>query len=371
MKTKQYDGIVVKVTSTDIVLLCSDGQFKNVPRAKNDVPRIGQAYTYTEKRQMPFYRTTKILTAIAIIFISLVAYTMLDTMKKDEAYVFALDINPSLEIYTDKDFQVMRVKSLNKNASAVVEGIKNKNKALYEYLDEVVTNSVKKHYLSKEHNNRIAITVVSLGKDEHSLPSEKVLEQKVQQSLKAHAIASVVTIRKGNKNLLEEARNVNLSLNKYQVYDELNKLGVRVSVKDSREKSISTILNENKQNIKEAVKRNKSKKPTTNAPATPKKEKSYTNDEKKDREPVQDKSEQRTDDDDNNEEDRQELIDEKKEREKERREEQAEREKERQEKLAEEREKKREKQNELEEKEREKQEEMKEKEQEKEEAEED
>jgi hypothetical protein len=241
MESKMYNGIVVKVTSEYIVILCKDGKFKNVPRAKNEIPKIGQSFTYTEK-QSYFFKGAKYLSLVSVVLLAIIGYYIGSLMKADESYLFAVDINPSIEIYTDEHLRVTNIHFLNEDGKVVVDSLRGKKENIHVILDALIHIAVEKNYLKKNEEGMVSLTVVPLKSN--SKPIDKEIKETVEQSLKTNSITTVVSVKNGSKKLLNEARNVNLSINKYQIYKESKEKGINISLDELREKSIAFILNE-------------------------------------------------------------------------------------------------------------------------------
>ena len=242
MKTNTYKGIVVKVTADVIVLLCDGGQFKNVPRGKNEVPKIGQAYTYIEKQNRRFPNLTKYLTLASGLFIAIFGYLILTHMKPDEAYLFAVDINPSIEIYTDEQLNVVDIHYLNEDGKILINELKYKNEHVNIVVDKVIDIAVKKKYLTKNEEGIVALTVVPLKKERHINNIE--IRANVEQALKTNDITADISISNGNKKLLEKAHEKKLSINKYQLYKDLKKNNIHINLDELKEKPMRVVMNE-------------------------------------------------------------------------------------------------------------------------------
>lgn len=244
MKTSMYKGIVVKVTAEAIVLLCEGGQFKNVPREENEIPKIGQTYTYIEKQNRGFTHFTKYLTLASGLFIAIFAYLLLTLMKPEEAYMFAVDINPSIEIFTDEQLNVVDIHYLNEDGKIVTNAIQYENESIHAVIEKIIDISVKKKYLATDKEGMVSLTVIPLKK-ERPLNNNDI-RSSVEKALKLNAISANVSINNGSKKLLEEAHKKNLSINKYQLYKELKKNNIHLNLNELKEKSIRVILNETK-----------------------------------------------------------------------------------------------------------------------------
>ncbi|GGM42682.1 hypothetical protein GCM10011351_30780 [Paraliobacillus quinghaiensis] len=239
MKSNTHQGIVVKVTDTKISLLCQDGNFKNIPRSGSEMPQIGEHYTYVEKNIIPM-KGTKSLALVAVLFLMIAGYFMRSFMIEENSYLFALDINPSIEIYTNEDLQVTKVDFLNEEGHVIADSLENSKQDINVILEEVVASAVNKNYLSKSEKGMINLTVVSLIDSNHL--NTKELQETLDRSLKDNSISADVIVDNGSKQLVEESREENLSINKMQLYKDLKDKGLGAD--ELREKSIASIKKE-------------------------------------------------------------------------------------------------------------------------------
>ncbi len=161
----EKSGIVVKVTENYIVLIMPDGSFKNVKRSKSQVPLIGERFTYKEKQHSVFYYRWTAIAAIACMFVLAVfTYRLLMTTNSQSAYLVALDINPSIEIYADKNLVTTSVTALNEDAKKLTDADNYKGKKLLDTIDLIVEQSISEGYLEQNQKGLIKITVISIQK---------------------------------------------------------------------------------------------------------------------------------------------------------------------------------------------------------------
>lgn len=106
MKQKNI-GTVMKVTEQYIVVLCMEGTFKNLPRSAHELPMIGDEMHFSvAKGRNPFHVMWKKYALMAsCILMLIVALSVIKsyTSNVQPAYILAIDINPSIELYTDED----------------------------------------------------------------------------------------------------------------------------------------------------------------------------------------------------------------------------------------------------------------------------
>ena len=235
MRTKNIDGIVIKVTKNNIVLLCENGRFKNVPLTLTDqIPMLGQHFSYAEKRQLNL-NLIKYLSIASVLILTILAFTFIPLGDKDSAYIVAMDINPSIEIRLDKNLLVQEISGLNSDGKDLIEYMQVSNQHLFEVTEIVIKAAKEKGYFQSE-EALVSITVISLNED--LKPLELDIEEGLNQSFKDNSINSALTVSLGSKELYQEARELNVSVNKIILYKELYAQGVVQSPQDVREKTI-------------------------------------------------------------------------------------------------------------------------------------
>ncbi len=237
MRSNRFNGVVIKVTAHYITILCKDGNFKNMPRSKNEFPQLGDSYTISEKQFPKGEIIKKYLSLVAILFLTVMSYYISTFMTKDESYLFAIDINPSIEIYTDADLNVTKVNSLNEDGQLVMDSIAYKYKQIDIVLEEIITAAVKGDYLKSE-NAQVDVTVVSLT-EKNDVDINKVKET-IDQSLITNATTATVQVKNGSKELVEDAREANLSINKLQLYNQEIQ-GIEVQPEELSDNSITKV----------------------------------------------------------------------------------------------------------------------------------
>ncbi|MFC0558328.1 anti-sigma-I factor RsgI family protein [Halalkalibacter alkalisediminis] len=279
MKKEIINGTVVKVTETQIVLITEEGSFKNVPKLKTEVPLIGQAYSYTEnkminKRWLPYSAM-----AVALLFLIFTSLTFPFGGSAEEAFIITIDINPSIEVATDDQYQVIRVEGLNEDGQNILADLQLEND-LSDVLRQILEKTINSGYVQVE-EPLIATSVVPLEKESEEMIS--LLEEVIYVSLEEHHVVSEVIISNEKIEMYEEAKEHNLSLNYYKEYKVLEASGV---VKDQAEIKGKTLAElkrmENKERKEE--KQKSETKNSRNKEQSPAAEQSKSNDQKKNKE---------------------------------------------------------------------------------------
>ncbi|WP_078544017.1 anti-sigma-I factor RsgI family protein [Litchfieldia alkalitelluris] len=266
MKVKKYKGIVLKVTDKHIVLMCEDGVFRNVP-LKKSVPKIGEKFECKQKEWIGF-SNTRYLSIASLLFIVLVSSFFFININKKDAYILAIDINPSIELYADKDLKVSKVVALNSDGQKVIEGLSIENKSTNELITEILEQTVKQNYLTRANKGVVAITTVSLG----NLKDTEVpdVQQIVGKALNSTGISADIITHSTDEKTLKLARNHHMSVTKYLLYTDLESKGIKVKMEDIKEQSIQQIQQLEKASIedKDSVKDSSIDNPENNQSTT-------------------------------------------------------------------------------------------------------
>ncbi|WP_158211716.1 anti-sigma factor domain-containing protein [Alkalihalobacterium alkalinitrilicum] len=244
-------GTVVKVTDEHIVLLTNDGRFKNISRQAGEVPLIGQPFTHIEKkekqrRKIPIFRFASIAAALFIILVTSFIFPF--TEEHEEVYIISLDINPSIEIATDRDLHVMRAEGLNDEGIKIVESL-HWEESLYTVIDEIIEKTVEAGYIEKHVEPIVVTSVIPLQEASDDLVVD--LKDVIDSSLNKNQAVVPVSVTLDEVEVYDEAKQSNLSVNYYKEYKQLEKQGIVQSEKEIKGKTISELKRMEKQPKKE------------------------------------------------------------------------------------------------------------------------
>jgi hypothetical protein len=251
IKKKTYKGIVIKVTPEYIVLMCQGGTFKNVPRSVSDFPKIGQPFTYKEKEWSGFSKW-HYLSMVSVLFLSIIGFTYFSYSQTEEAYVLVIDINPSIEIYADEDFSIIRLQGLNQDGEKIIHSLDPKIKKVNQLVSEIVDQSVKQNFLKKTDKGLVSISVIPLS--EKVVQVNQDIQLAVEKSLQVHKIDAKVSVKSETIQVLDKAQELQLSVNKFRLYEELKAEGITIELDALRKQSILQINQLKEADLKERLK---------------------------------------------------------------------------------------------------------------------
>jgi hypothetical protein len=151
-------GTVMTLNKRTAVVLTPDGQFVHVKRQAHF--EVGEEITVAATmRGAPRIRQRLLqagMFASALLLI-LVGLSMFRTAPV-VAYV-SMDINPSIELGLDANQRVRELRALNKDAEAIIEGLKYRGKNLESVMNELARKLVDKHILTLEDGEVVIASV--------------------------------------------------------------------------------------------------------------------------------------------------------------------------------------------------------------------
>ncbi|MGE5615105.1 MAG: hypothetical protein ACM3XR_11950 [Bacillota bacterium] len=235
-------GIVVKVTESYIVLIMPDGSFKNVKRSNNQVPLIGERFKYKEKRYSAFHnRWTAVAAAVCMLIAVVFTYWLLIMGNFQPAYLVALDINPSVVIYADKNLVTTSVTAVNEDAMKLINGDIYNGKNLLDTIDLIVEQSVAEGYLKQNQEGLIKITVIPMQKN-NNINGDSI-RTSVQELLVNDNIQADIEIGFETRDIIAEAHKSGLSMNRYILYKSLREKGVSITVEEAKNLPLKKLQN--------------------------------------------------------------------------------------------------------------------------------
>lgn len=253
---KEIDGIVVKVTEKQIVLLCNNGTFKNIPRSKNQFPLMGEKIPYREKTRV--YKPMGWMAIASIACLLFLMFTMVPIKTAEAAYIVAFDINPSIEVYLDEDLKGMSMMTLNSEGGNIISKIDYKGQDLPSIVKSIIDQCVKQRYLSSNGDCLVSTTIIPTHHGGKLTQSQ--LESFIQSSLKQHKITAAVNVNVGSKEQIKNAHELNLSVNKYHLYKDFAEKGISVELGEVQSTPINKLVEKEKkkdQSVKKPPKNNK------------------------------------------------------------------------------------------------------------------
>jgi hypothetical protein len=245
MNKTTNQGTVIKITEKHIVVLCANGLFKNIPRKHHEVPMMGETIQITdEKNNRQFFHSMwkKSAALASAIIILLISFSLMQAENSNfqPSYVLAIDINPSIELHMDKELRVQQMKALNEDGKIVIEAMDYADKPLLNIIEEMMNQSVELGYLTKAEDGLITATIVTNERTEQKIATD--IRSTINHHLNTHQIQANVTISQESMEIIKDAQQLDVSVNKYVIYDRMNRQGFNIPIEEIKTKSIASLL---------------------------------------------------------------------------------------------------------------------------------
>jgi hypothetical protein len=219
-----------------------DGSFKNIKRQKNQVPLIGERVIYKEEGHSPFFSQWITVASVAcLLVLAVLTYRLVTLDNLQPAYLVALDINPSIEVYADKNMAVTNVTAMNEDGEKLADMIKYKGKSLLDTINLIIEQSIDNGYLNQNKRGLIKITIIPMQKN--SDVNENSIRTSIQELLLKDNIEADLNIGFETEGIIKEAHQSGLSINRYILYKMLKGKGISITVEKSRNMPLESLQN--------------------------------------------------------------------------------------------------------------------------------
>ncbi|RLQ97116.1 anti-sigma factor domain-containing protein [Falsibacillus albus] len=198
-------GIIMDIKEDYLVMLTADGEFLKGKKTSHDY-ELGdeisfRAYELKLEKKNPFVLPAYIgnkraLASIAAIFI-LSFVLLFPFFQENQVYAYvSIDINPSIELGVNKDFEVVETKAFNDDGKKILEHISlSKHQEMTNAAEKIMEESEKEGYLKENHQVVIASVPLKKSSSKFQSQMEKDLQSlnKVSENLKAQLIVLKAT----------------------------------------------------------------------------------------------------------------------------------------------------------------------------------
>lgn len=221
---------VVKMTEHDYI---TRQQRENSPKQKHS-PR------YIRQLSLTFASCVIVLVCFSAWFVEF----------KTPDSIIDLDVNPSIQIVTNKHNQVLSVKALNEDARAIIEGQNFEQANLDESVNLIVTSMISQGYIAEDKNvilisvenksaeqaNNLAVSVDQVVKDTASTQdiATTVLRQTLTEDKEATALAEEYSVSTGKLKMIQEIASSSEALS----IEQLAPMSVTDLIKVSKENAV-------------------------------------------------------------------------------------------------------------------------------------
>jgi len=203
----------MEINERFLTLLTPDGEFLQAKKLERHY-QIGQEIDFfpveqeeVEKRSiLSIFQgiTAKLVFAAALVFM-LVTASVIPFNGKNEVYAYmSIDINPSMELALNEEYQVIDINPYNEEAKQVVEKLSNwKKKDVHIITKQIIEEIEKQGYTEKNHEIVIATVFVEEKTKENDQRWQKEITQ-IQSNIRHENIE--VEVVQGTKEEREKAK---------------------------------------------------------------------------------------------------------------------------------------------------------------------
>jgi hypothetical protein len=178
--------------------------------------------------------------SIAAVFILLLFGLQYQTRLPD-SYVY-LDVNPSIEIVTNRMDKVIDLRADNLDGEGLIEGLEYKGKEIYQVTEEILDRMMSKSYLSKDHEFLLlSVYNKNQGKAEQQ---KQDLDKRIHEHLQARELQPIVLTQKlDNTSTIESyAKEYGISVSKMTFIRNLIILNPELQARDLADLSIEELV---------------------------------------------------------------------------------------------------------------------------------
>lgn len=215
---------------------------------------------------MTIERTKKgILIGSAILLLALFVFTFMNQTVSS----FILDINPSMQVETNRMNRINKVTPLNADAKQLLEGYNARGKTVDRAVEELVDRLILQGYLRQSDDNRILLSGDTDGLDKKTEGKLRSIIEKLsaERSLNTKVTS---TISEKDDDVKKEADSLGISTGKLSLIRSIMQKDPTKNVNQLKDRSIRELTELDDDDKSEAPKTEKPKteKPKTEAPKT-------------------------------------------------------------------------------------------------------
>ncbi len=230
-------GTVMKITERCIVVLCEDGTFRNLP-LPSVMPRLGDKISIPEpvqrQRYMRYLKKQWMYAASIVLLLGVVFFYNYLQQPKQSATLVAIDINPGIELVVNQQGMIDQVNLLNEEAKLLLSGKELVNQQFYQAVQWIIDQAEEHGYLDADTEKKwVWLSIVDLGNGAQSIDPKQISAQAKRYNVEVFA---------ANKQQLEQAKDAELTLNKYIVLELAAEKGIELTPEQLRSQSILSSL---------------------------------------------------------------------------------------------------------------------------------
>lgn len=147
--------------------------------------------TKQETKALPLKKLMSYAAAAAVFLFMLFGWQYQTGMPDSHVY---LDVNPSIEIVTNRQDKVIELRAENEDGKRLAEGLEYKGKSIYQVTEEVLDKMMIQNYLNKEHEF-VLLSVYNKNQDKAE-QQKQTLDKRIHDHLQAKELQPIVLSQK-------------------------------------------------------------------------------------------------------------------------------------------------------------------------------
>ena len=193
---------------------------------------------------MEFIRKNKVsvsivLLAVVVMIVSLISMNKPNTVEQVGSMI--IDVNPSIELKINKDFEVEALKAKNEDAIKVLTGyvLRDDDDDVEDVVEDIVKRLIDQGYLTSEKENVIMVT----GDDKLDKSILEVANKVIEQYLKTMKIEATIAAQKAEltQDDVKNADDLNISEGKFELIKQLLEDDDTLELEDLSKKDLSEL----------------------------------------------------------------------------------------------------------------------------------
>lgn len=230
-------GIVYEIRKNKVVVLTPDCEFMVIKRRKDMY--LGQQVKFNiqdvKSTTKPMHKYASIAASIAAAFV--MVFLHFKVLPYGEIYGYIdVDINPSIELVVDKEFEVLKTKALNEDAKKITKELEAKGKDAYSVINDFLDKCEEYGYIDPQGDNVVLVSASiddSAAKDsEENQELDKFLfniDKKINIENKENITSRVIKVSPEDR---KKAVKNNLSMGKYYLMEKAKVKGINLSAEE-------------------------------------------------------------------------------------------------------------------------------------------
>ncbi|WP_338448986.1 anti-sigma factor domain-containing protein [Niallia oryzisoli] len=244
-------GIILEINDRFVTLLTPEGEFLRARKLNNDY-QIGQEIDFfpdkkeMENKSFSIFHTFK-GKALAASFASLLLLvSLIPLYQGNQVYAYmSIDINPSIELGFNKDYQVISITPYNEDGEKIVNQLKGwKKKGIDEVTNDIIDEIKRQGYL-KDNHEIVVGTVYETETIDVDNPNWKEKWTDVQEVIQGKHLE--LTVVKGTEEDREIAQKQGVTIGEYKEESKSLNKNHSKKQKDQKEKPVKEELPQQEQ----------------------------------------------------------------------------------------------------------------------------